>query len=234
VFMKIEEPEHPLIFQTAAAAMVQPPRTIGEFYSRIKQQIQTLEAEAQQKQTTIFTGDPARQATSGNLGVPSADQKINSAASAAKAINFIVEQGEGTTTSPKFGDDDGFAHYYRFAELAGGKKLVPNPVSQPTDPPDKQYLYGPDPIPFDPTRVLPLVENPRSAQYPPDVRAASDQSNRLYTNILKALHDAFNGSPSRISEARDLMGDLSGAVAALTAMTVNGTQRAGPTFEFMP
>lgn len=237
VFMKIEEPEHPLHFRTTAALLGfdQPPRTIGQFYARIKEQIRSLEVEAAARQRTIFSGDPARQVTSFGLGVPPARQKVTSAESAAAAIELIVEQGEGTERSPKFGASEEYAHYYRFAELAGGKRLVPNPNAKPDDPPDRQYEYGPVPVNFDPGAVLPLVKNPKTAEYAASVQPISANCNRAYTNVLRFLDEAFNGNASVMGAARQAMHDLADTARKLTELTIDGGHlRAGPTFEYLP
>ena len=84
-FMVIEEPEDPLEFPVVEAAMLilPAPKTIGQFYARIKEQLQSL-AQTQ----NIFTGDASRQLTSGLPGV----KGVNDLASAMAAIDLIVVQ----------------------------------------------------------------------------------------------------------------------------------------------
>ena len=97
VFMVIEEPEKPLAIPTVRpfADELEPPRTIGQFYGRIRQKILAIGA-------TAFTGNPARQVTSDEFSISEADQRVTDPTSATKAIDYIVHQGEGTTDSPKF------------------------------------------------------------------------------------------------------------------------------------
>ena len=139
VFMRIEEPEHPISFPVSRA-MLSPAQlqfgTIGEFYQAVRA---ALQAE-------WFTGDPARQ-MSGFVA------PVFALADAHAAIDLIVQEGEGTTTSP-LGGGGNMAHYYRFAEIFHQRTLVPdNSVPE-------GFSYSGAPIPFDPTGVLPIVEIP--------------------------------------------------------------------------
>src|SRR5262245_33633506 len=156
VFMVIEEPEDPLQFPVRAAA--RPQLTIGQFYDRIKQVIVDLS-----KTENIFTGDPACQLTRGFP--PSQLIAVHNVATASAAITTIVEQGEGTHTSP-LDPQHRPAHYYRYAEILHGKALVPNE----TPPPD--FAYAGEPIPFDPNGVYPVVTNPAVTGYAPGSAAA--------------------------------------------------------------
>jgi hypothetical protein len=234
IFMRIEKPEHPLDFRTARfRADEVPAATIGEFYRRIRQ-IFEKEGDSIIKDKTAVTQPRTDRF--------SAKQTITTAAEAMAAIDLIVEQGEGTTTDPFFpaGADvpnsDRLAHYYRFAELVKGR-LKRNPDAQQNSPPDKRYIYdSKDPVPFDETRVLRLPDNPKTAHYPEgsDARSRSNDFNRLYTRVLKLLHQAFNGNPGRLDDAIGLMTDLSTAGRALTEVDLGNGVRAGPTFEYVP
>jgi len=227
VFMVIEEPETPLVFPEIAEAAL-PPRTIGEFYAAIKQKITALGA-------SVFTGDPARQVQSDKFAMPLAKQLVTDPASAGVAIDYIVHQGEGTTATPKFDGTGQFAHYYRFAELSKGLKLQPNPLATPTLPPEQQYQYGPGTIVIDESAVLPLRGNPKSAGYPAGpIREASDNCNRIYTQILGLLQQAFDGTPGKVQDAIDSMTDqLRPAAKNLTALDLGDGTKAGPTFEYL-
>ena len=110
-FMVIEEPEEPLVIPDEA---MPERRTIGAFYAIIKREIEALGQ-------SIFKGDPNRQVTGGFHEIIA----VTDVKSASAAIETIVEQGEGTSKSP-LGDQAGdeLAHYYRFAEIVHGKKLI--------------------------------------------------------------------------------------------------------------
>ncbi len=225
VFMVIEEPETPLNFPVEALA-VAPPQTIGQFYSAIKQQIKECGS-------SIFVGDPEKQVTSEFW--PDELIKVTNVGSATRAIEIIVEQGEGTTTSPL--DLEGkFAHYYRFAEIYNGKTLILNPNAPPDAPVDQNYIYGGTPIPFDPSGVLPVIDNPKASTYPADSKAryACDAFNYTYTSLLKTLHATFNGSPGQLSNAIGLMESLKEQAMNLMDIDLGDGTKAGPSFAYQP
>ena len=121
-FMVIEEPEEPLHFPVLNfAAGVAQPTTIGQFYEGIMKQITDLG-------DGIFTGDSKKQLTTG-LG-PLRTMPIHDVKSAIAGLELIVRQGEGTKISPLDPEHEA-AHYYRFAEIYYGKKLIPDPEPGP-------------------------------------------------------------------------------------------------------
>ncbi|MGA9285469.1 MAG: ferritin-like protein [Solirubrobacteraceae bacterium] len=216
-FMVIEEPEKPEAIPDAVAA---PPLTIGAFYANVKQ---AIEAAGQ----AIFVGDPKRQVTGGFAEIVA----VSDVASASKAIKTIVEQGEGTSSSP-FGDKahDEFAHFYRFAEIAKGKKLVPAPGEKPP------WSYDGAAIPFDPAQVKPAVDDPRCSDYPEGspARKACEEFNHTYTNLLKLLHEVFNGAPQNLGNSIDVMFELKEQAGKVMAIEVEPGKHAGPSFEYQP
>ncbi|MCU7549855.1 ferritin-like protein [Chitinophagaceae bacterium LB-8] len=233
IFMEIEAPENPLNFEIKEIAFtLEPPKTIGEFYGRIKKVFE----EQGDAIITDTTGD-----TQPTSSFP-VNMRITSAQKAIDAINVIVEQGEGTSTTPLFPDGDAspdndhLAHFYRFAELVYGK-IKKNPAPKPGDPPEKQFIYdSADPVSFDEQQVILLPDNPKSAQYAEgsDARALSDEFNRTYTRILKFIHQAFNTNPNRLDNAVNLMPMLSDTVARLMKIDLGNGKKAAPTFEFLP
>lgn len=231
VFMEIEEPESPLNFPVLGFIESLPPaQTIGQFYNRLKNALQKLDATG----TSPFTGDPARQVTTNRFDLPDQRQRIIDLPSAVAAIDYIVEQGEGTSQSPVFPPAE-LAHYYRFAEIVKGRRLIANPDATPATPPAERFLYAGDAVVIEPN-ILPLLENPRSANYALGTpqREGSDEFNRTYTRILKKLHSAFNGTPNDLSDAIDMMKyDLSPAAQVLTSIDLGNGLRAGPSFEYL-
>lgn len=233
VFMRIEQPEHLLDFKTEAITFADAPKTIGEFYGRIKKIFQDYGDEIIQDQTG------QTQPTTAFFAV---NQRINNKQKAIDAIDVIIEQGEGTSSDPHFPDgdsnpdDDKLAHYYRFAELVKGK-LQKNPNATPKSPPEGQYFYDSNQkIPLDTSQILQLAENPRSANYAEQspARIANDNFNRLYTQVLTLLDDAFNNDPSKLGQSVFIMGNAMVAAArALTQIDIGDGKRAGPTFEFL-
>ena len=227
VFMVIEEPETPLQFPVlkTAEAAAPSPETIGEFYAAIKKQIRQLS-----KQHNIFTGDPRRQLTTGFR--PLQIINVNSEDSAIAAIDLIVDQGEGTKTSPLDVEDQP-AHYYRFAEVYYGKKLIPNPNPKPGAP---EYAYGGHRIRFDTAGVWPTLLNPSSSSYEPGSKARhlNDTFNYTYTNLLRCLHLVFNGQPDRLGPAMLQMEALRERAMFLMSYELVPGMTAGPSFEYHP
>ena len=221
-FMSIEEPEDPLVFpDVRMLAPAAAPTTIGQFYGKIAQQISELS-----KKENIFTGSPSKQLL--HWRPPLNKIAVTDEESALWAIETIVEQGEGTKTSPL---DQGheLAHYYRFSEIVHGHKLV----AQPGDP---GYAYAGEVIAFDPTGVWPVISNPVATAYPAGTRAAllNDTFNYTYTSLLKSLHRMFNGEPSLLGTSIALMESLKTQAFDLMSTEIAPGQNAGPTFEYHP
>ena len=220
IFMVIEQPEHPLEFPSLAAAADEP-MTIGQFYLKIRAIIADLGDSA-------FTGPPGNQVTPDTV---SGVVAVTDVATAEQAIDTIIGQGEGTATSPGEVVGSDFAHYYRFAEIVKGHKLVPNPAAAPSDPPDQRFTYTGAEIPA-PTGVIAAPVNPTTAGYPEGsaARQASIDFNVTYTGMLKAFQDAFSGHPDQISDTVGTMISLQSKATAMMALT----PPAGPTFEWQP
>ncbi len=215
-FMVIEEPEEPLNIPDAAQT---PPLTIGAFYKKIKQQI---EAAGQ----SIFVGDPARQVKVRHFPevIP-----VTDVASASQTIETIVEQGEGTSTSPlEGGGGTELAHYYRFAEIARGKKLEPAPGQKPP------WRYDGPEIPFARAHVYPVVDDPASSGYPvgSPARKACEVFNYTYTSMLRLLHETFNGIPVQLGPAVGKMNELASQAEGMMKITLPTGSNAGPSFEY--
>lgn len=220
-FMEIEEPEDPLQFPVEAALAGSQPEglTIGQFYAAISKQIVALGPD-------IFIHDTSRQVTSGFF--PDLTE-VTDPDSALNAIELIVEQGEGTATSP-LDEEKELAHYYRFAEIWYGKRLVP----VPNPPPD--FAYAGDPIPFDPNGVWPVVDDPSSTRYTTGSAAwyANETFNYTYTSLLKSLHATFNGQRDQLDAAIGIMESLKQQAIAMVSIDVGDGLTAGPSFEYQP
>jgi bacterioferritin (cytochrome b1) len=220
-FMVIEQPEHPLQFHVAAALDADEPMTIGQFYRTILAIIGDLGPGA-------FSGPPDRQVALDGVVT------VTDATTAEQAISTIIDQGEGTATSPVEsagtnlpGTD--FAHFYRFSEIVHGRKLIPNPDAGPSTPPDQQFIFGPDVIPA-PTGVLAAPANPTAAGYPEGsaARTACDDFNATYTSMLKTLQTVFTGRPDQLGSAVGAMFSLQAKATQMMA----ATPPAGPSFEW--
>jgi hypothetical protein len=225
VFMRIEQPEHALGFGSPGAS-ASDPLTIGQFYRRIRTTLVSLGEGA-------FTGRRHHQVTTNLMPgtVP-----VTGVASACQAIDTIIDQGEGTLSSPMEVTGPDVAHYYRFAEIVYGRRLIRNPAAGPATPPDQRYLYDGAPVPVDPSAVRGAPVNPTMAGYPAGsaARQACQAFNYSYTSLLKALHAAFNGTPRELTSAIGLMGSLQQQALDMMSGVTTGGVPAGPTFEWRP
>jgi hypothetical protein len=222
-FMAIEEPETPLHFPTHTLA-AEKPFTIGQFYTEILNQL---------------TPDDFRRGKAGYqvTGVfPTAELfPVTDLPSATAAINLIKEQGEGTATSP-LDPQKKLAHYYRFAEIYYGHRLVPVSNPAPGTPADQQYRYDGAPIPFDASKVLPVIDDPQAAKYPLTSQAhyLNDNFDYAYTSMLKALHLTFNGYPHQLDPAIALMHSMRELAMEMMTLPLADGVNAGPSFEYRP
>jgi hypothetical protein len=201
LFMAIEQPEDP-IADRAGSDLV----TIGDFYAALIEKIKEL-------------GEPA-------FATPSAPQvtapwfpstqlfAVTDVASATRALSIVVEQGEGTTASPEDGDGDGeLAHYYRFAEIRNGRRLIPDPTAP------EGFSYTGAPVVFTPAGVHPMIMDPQPELYPHDTKAGrlTEQFGRSFRHLLVALQRTFSGHPSALNAAMGIMYELRLQVLAMTA-----------------
>lgn len=227
-FLEIEQPEDPIEFKTrqlslAAGTLVDPSITIGEFYTAISKAIGLLGDGA-------FVNPPRNQ-----VGPDLMDESVVvvDVATAQQAIATIIEQGEGTSTSPEEVVGDGYAHYYRFMQIQEGRLLVkvPNAV-----PPDLQYAYAGAPVPFDTTGVYGVPTNPAVAGYPAGSAQAfaNDNFNYTYTSLLFALNALFSGQATQdqMNIAIGLMMSLKGQAKAMMSGIPNPAVLTGPSFVY--
>jgi hypothetical protein len=217
-FLAIEEPETPQKYESFAATGT---LTIGLFYAAISRAIGQVGG-------GLFVAGPRNQ-----VGPDLMDGAVvvRDVASAQHAIDIIVEQGEGTKTSPEevFGTD--YAHYYRFQEIQRGRRLVYDPVAH-------TYRFSGAPVEFDPTGVYAIPQDPAAGDYQGQQAFENDTFNYTYTSLLKALHLMVNGADSQIqfNRALGLMMSLKGQARAMMAGLPNPDPTArelvGPSFEY--
>ena len=230
VFLKIENPSAP-----GAPPEGDCYETIGQFYEAIRDGLRALCADLGEPR--VFCGDPARQIADAPFPGGGRIIAINGLASALKAVDEIVEQGEGAAHVEVWdGDSDDIhpdrkqvAHYYRFQELEFGRRYRcgDTPQSGPTG----------DTISIDWNGVRPMRPNPRTSDHAPGtaIRNAQEQFNDSYCAILQLLDQTFNGSPQTLRTAIGSMFRLKAQAQALMEMlTEDGMTTAGPTFEYVP
>jgi hypothetical protein len=222
-FLQIERPEDPLQFPVLAKSATDPEITIGQFYTAISDAIGQLGDGA-------FAPAPRNQV--GPDLMPGAIV-VTDVASAQEALRIIIEQGEGTATSPEEIDGDRLAHYYRFLQIEKGKLLVPTP-GQPSG-----WAYAGAPVVLDPSGVYAAPTDPGyPTPYPPGSAQAfaNDNFNYTYTTLLFALRDLFSGrnDTAQMNRTIGLMMSLKGQAKAMMAGLPNPAVVSGPTFQYQP
>lgn len=208
-------------------------QSIGQYYEAIKQALIDLTKELGDKK--MFTGDralqiPAEYYYGGGGGVVD----VTGLEEAVKAIDIIVDQGEGMPHSIFDGDFESLgeprevAHWFRFNQLkercyyAPGDKLKKRPSG-----PSLRVSW---------TDVYDMCPDPTSSNYPKgsELRRQSDAFNADYQGLLDALHRAFNGHPDELTAAVGRMFELKYSAIALMKISVPGKKcHAGPSFEFV-
>jgi hypothetical protein len=230
LFMDIERP----------ALLEDPPQldeyqTIGQFYACLGDALRTLCAT--EGEAAVFCGAPERQVSDVHFRGGGSVITVEDLDSALAALAQIVEQGEGTARTDVWDGDrdacnpgrDEVAHFFRFQELSSGRyyRRGDTPFSGPTG----------DAIAFDPEGVFPMRPNPCTTDHPAGsaIFAAQHEFNQTYSDMLRMLDDAFNGSPATLGQAIGKMFTLRTQAQRLMQMpSGDGRTTAGPTFEYLP
>lgn len=240
-FLKVENPQYdhqalaaddPLVagrrperHVSRAAGLMSGPATIGAFYAEIVDGLK--ETAAAIGEDGLFCGDPARQITReyyyAGGGTPIT---VTDLASACRALDEIVEQGEGDMHSMYDADGD-LAHYFRFQQVKHDRAyLRSDDAGTPT---------GPS-IGVDFSTVYPMLPNPRADDYAdPALRAAADAASRTWSELLVQVDTAFDGGPESLLPAVHSMFKLRDQAVVLLANPLPGQdgRHAGPTFDWV-
>jgi hypothetical protein len=201
------------------------PRTVGGLFRRIARTIIELERSGQ----LVFVGDPSRQLTPAVWpGAPGRLYRVDDTSSALLAIHEILSQSGGTPLDEPSDDRHELSHYFRFQEIVEGRHVLRSTTGE--------WVFEGCPIPFDPDGVFPMVDNPDTSALDPSSPAgmASMLFDQTYADLLRSLHRAVNGSPSRINDAIGLMSSLRVQATQLMALpiSVDSPVTAGPSFQF--
>jgi hypothetical protein len=211
--------------QSAAVRVAAGPTTIGAFYDEIIAGLQEVAADIGEDR--LFCGDPARQVSRQYYyGGGGGAIAVHDLASACAALSEVVEQGEGEMTSPYDGDGD-LAHYYRFQQVKYNRSYRPeDSIGLPTGPA----------VGVDFTAAYPMLPNPRLADFlDPELRTAGETANRMWSELLVQIDEAFDGRPEMLLPAVHTMFKLRDAMLVLLANPLPGHEghHAGPTFEWL-
>ncbi len=213
----------------------EPPGTIGQFYAMIRRGFQ--DAHKELKDSLFKKEWRKRQVTpeyyyGGSGGV----FEVHDMESAMKAIDEIVDQGEGHkgtlfsahSGSKRYSGDEEPAHYYRFNEIYTGR------FYQAGDEADKPPSGPEFPVRWD--GVYDMHPNPKAEDFPKGspTRKLMDECNQTYTRVLGALHDSFNGNPAKLGEGvRDMYQMKYQAVALMKIPRDDDSgTTAGPAFQY--
>jgi len=222
-FIEIEEPRDPIGTLAENGPGEVGSCTIGEFYLSIESAISLLPDKA-------FSGSPARQIGPDLMW---GSVTVTDKASAIEAINTIIEQGEGTTTSPEevhsVGGDD-YAHYYRFMQVHQGRRIV---RCEAPDDDSPNFAYAGEAVVFDPAGVFPIDDNPKATDYPEgtEARRLVDTFNETYTSLLGTLNLLVNGHAEQATFAVALS-QMESIEAQAHAMMHSSEGAISPTFEY--
>lgn len=228
-FMRIERPARP-----DAPHEGHNYHTIGQFYMAILDAFKRLVAK--EGAEAVFCGNRHRQisAASAYYGGGGSPIAVFDLDSAERAIQQIAEQGEGFDQTifdgdNQFGQVDELAHYFRFYEIRAGRRFLvtDTPHHRPTGPA----------LLVDWSAHYPMTPNPRARDYidRPEIHQLMTGFNQKYTELLRALHNAFNGDPGLLMKAVPMMYDLKYRAQALMAIPSGRKDGStvGPSFEYM-
>lgn len=176
MYCQIERPEDPV------AEFEEPTTSIGAFYSAIRQTFRQSPGLIQGHRQ--LEREMANAHGTGNSLVPLTTPKAVD-----DAIQVIMEQGEGSHSSPKnpfFGREGELAHYYEFRQILLGKKLVEVPTAP------EGWAYQGDAIVMPEVHRMGTVPKGGWAQEPayrPDtaVQNLLTRFNQRYSELLRWL-----------------------------------------------
>ena len=237
-FMKIEQPQEPPRIEGFFLAIKKidvPALTIGGFYAQIVSLLEQMEKKTPGK---VFIGKPEFQIHKDYYWAGGGEiVAVDDLASAKMALDLVIQQGEGAWSSGPgqaaqgFGDNFEIGHYYRFSEIFYGHRYQKS--DDPKGPPTGAT------IDVDYALAYPFKKNPKRSDYPPGsaLRKPNDDFNQRYSDMLRQLQEALNGSPKTLYTAvMDSMHHLTPVAHQMmkTPITPGRKTTGCPTFEWRP
>lgn len=106
--------------------------------------------------------------------------------------------------NPYTGRQGELAHYFKFGEVAYGRRLVRDSKAP------SGYSYTGAPVPLDTEAVRTVVPDASLADFPPDNPAylPAQAFYECFVRLLNALNGAFNGDPAKLTPALSIMYEL--------------------------
>ncbi|XP_068752704.1 uncharacterized protein [Montipora capricornis] len=234
--------------------------TIAGFYIHILNALGNLTGCG--KDNSIFTGNRSKQVDFQYWSVRGHSIEVYDFITAVEAIKLILEQGEGSSpcNPMAWNTDDGksLSHYFLFLSIAERREIRvwnktmnltmgindgrAGAVVNYTRLCNTTYHFIGPKIPFDPHGVWPMIPNPVMNKYKPGSKAylQAERFNKVYTKLLKSLHNVFNGQPDTLKDALGIMYSVDLHLKKLvhTSIADDGDPdvgpNAGPTFDFTP
>ena len=209
--------------------------TIGQFYKRIKQCIKSVGNKAFCNTEECLKKQlywPWKEEHSTGALIEVKDVK-----SAKKAINMIVEQGEGAgKQDPTYLHTKWLAHFYKFEELACKKHLL---VKRKHRRSEYVGLADNHDIEFTAKGVWPMRDNPSSVGIPHDTQVYHKAKffHQIYRSLLAKLQEVFDGNPESINDSVYLMESLQLHIKELMKLEVPAPpgwpkHTCGPVFDY--
>jgi len=137
-------------------------RTVGEFYHKIESAFSRI------PQDRLFIGPPEAQANPNYLDLPRALIEVTDSASACRAIEMIIEQGESPTS------EHPDAHFVVFDSIRSEYEALSKKAA------DEGRVFDP---------VRPMIGNPTTRGYD-----SAPGSNRITDPVAQELADVFNSA----------------------------------------
>lgn len=252
LFMRIEAPEKPVVFPSAAPAALRP-KTIGQFYAGIieiiaQDTIPDLFKNAERdayKQVKVVPKPNLREVTyannqdTGTYPLPDKiDFSITDKETAIRHLSWVVDQGEGSEPYDPLTAEGLPGHYYRFASILKAKYLVKDPSV-----PDLGHSYSGGDVPFVEAGVHEFDANAKAKDYIAHLRLhqCMVKFNEIYTTMINSLKFAFNcPSPDMKDQAqaafvtaRSSMRQMIPAAGTIITRAKTAQVRAGIPFEYL-
>jgi CDGSH-type Zn-finger protein/uncharacterized Fe-S cluster protein YjdI len=186
-------------------------KTVGHLYRAIREGLERLSRTI--GESALFCGEPAGQISQADVSLPGLDS-ITGLAGAMRAIDTIVDQGEGAPGHHETG------HYARFLAVKAeyAELLAANADFDPANP-----------VARNPVMRRPMSAEGRVWVEAPEAAGVLDLANTLYGLMLRMLAQAY-GRPAADTAGKRLMADMAiGLMEALVPMGEHlATLPAGP------
>ncbi|MEP1741718.1 MAG: ferritin-like protein [Kangiellaceae bacterium] len=250
LFMQIESPENPIDYEADPENQEgESLTTIGQFYQEIINLIKSdvipdLFVNAERdvyKQVAVspYFRRFAYADNEDNQKYPlkeDIDFVIKDKETAVCHLNWIVDQGEGTTPENPLTEEGIPGHYYRFESISEGKYLIKDNSSQ------EKYSFSGADLLFDEDGLHEFDDNAKPEDYTEflDVVDEMKYFNSIYTEMIDFLHLAFNcQSLNQVVEAKqaynksiDRMNELRGISREIVDIAVSNNIKAGIPFQY--